>query len=313
MNPPKYNALLAINKPAGLTSHDVVDQVRKILQQRSVGHTGTLDPLATGLILICLGKMTKLARFISDQEKTYQATIQLGLTSKTFDAEGIDKATARPVPELKREEAEAVIQSFVGRSMQTVPLHSAIRINGERLYEKARRGEEAEPPSREISIHQITINQIALPEISFTATVSSGTYIRSLAHDIGQKLGCGAYLKSLCRSSVGSMKLEAALTIEELAELVESEQVHDRFTPLATALPFGSVLVTDQFSARIAQGRPLTSGDVRGLQGEFGSGDHILIKNPAGDVLAVGTAMTDSVHFQDGSSSELFKYERVLV
>lgn len=313
MNPPKYNALLAINKPAGLTSHDVVDQVRKILQQRSVGHTGTLDPLATGLILICLGKMTKLARFISDQEKTYQATIQLGLTSKTFDAEGLDEATARLVPELKREEAEAVIQSFVGHSMQTVPLHSAIRVDGERLYEKARRGEEAKLPSREILIHQITIDQIALPEISFTATVSSGTYIRSLAHDIGQKLGCGAYLKSLCRSSVGSMTLEGALTIAELAELVESEKVHDRFTPLATALPFGSVLVTDQFSARIAQGRPLTSGDVRGLQGEFGSGEHILIKNPAGDVLAVGTAMTDSVHFQDGSSIELFKYERVLV
>jgi len=309
----RINALLAIDKPIGLTSHDVVDRVRKIIKQRSVGHTGTLDPLASGLLLLCLGKVTKLARFFSGQDKTYKATICLGLTSTTFDAEGIDEQSRQLVPELTQEAARDILQTFVGLSVQTVPVHSAIRVDGERLYEKARRGEATEPPQREINISRIKLNKLALPEITFTTTVSSGTYIRSLAHDIGQKIGCGAYLKELQRTEIGGIKLDSATTLDQLAAKFEANDLSSACIPLDRALGFGAVRVTEQFTHRISQGRALQNADIKTLEGEFNSGDHILIKSPEGEILAVGTALKNSVNFRDGSAGDLFRYERVLV
>ena len=309
----QFDGLLAINKPVGVTSHDVVDQVRQIIHQRSVGHTGTLDPLASGLILLCLGKVTKLARFFSGQDKTYQATIHLGLTSTTMDAEGIDESTSKAVPELDSRQITDILNGFLGQSMQTVPMHSAVRVNGERLYEKARRGEKVAAPAREICIRKIELGDLSLPQISFTTTVSSGTYIRSLAHDIGQKIGCGAYLADLKRSSIGSVSIDQALTVEELSVIAGQGDLPSHFIPLDKALGFGSVLVSEQFTARVAQGRALRNDDIHDLEGQFDVGDHILMKSQEGLILAVGTALKNSASFRDGSAGELFSYERVLV
>lgn len=309
----QFDGLLAIKKPTGVTSHDVVDQVRKIVRQRSVGHTGTLDPLASGLILLCLGNVTKLARFFSGQDKTYQATVRLGLTSVTMDAEGIDDSTSQTVPDLSKAQITETLNSFLGNTMQTVPLHSAVRVNGERLYEKARRGEEVTIPSREICISRIELDDLNLPEFKFTASVSSGTYIRSLAHDIGQKLGCGAYLSALKRTSIGFISIAEAITVDDLSALAQDETIPSRFIPLDIALGFGSIMVNEKFSARVAQGRTLKNDDIQGMEGQFDAGEYILMKSPEGLILAVGTALKNSASFRDGSAGELFSYERVLV
>lgn len=309
----QFDGLLAINKPTGVTSHDVVDQVRKIIRQRSVGHTGTLDPLASGLILLCLGKVTKLARFFSGQDKTYQASVHLGLTSTTLDAEGIDESTSQPVPDLTREHVAQTLSGFLGNSMQTVPMHSAVRVNGERLYEKARRGEEVSAPSREICVRRIELDELSLPQLSFTTDVSSGTYIRSLAHDIGQKIGCGAYLSALKRIRIGPVSIDGAITVDDLSALAQDGEVPSRFIPLDKALGFSSVMVSKKFSARVTQGRTLKDDDIQGIEGQFDAGEHILMKSPEGLVLAVGTALKNSASFRDGSDGELFSYERVLV
>lgn len=207
---------LLIDKPAGMTSHDAVNIVRKARKEKRVGHGGTLDPAATGLLIIGVGReATKRLGDVLALQKTYEATIRLGETSTTDDTEGTIKIISQSVPSL--EEVEKTINGFHGESVQTPPVYSAIKVNGKRAYTLARQGKEISIKPRTITIHNITLLGYTYPDISVRTTVSSGTYIRALARDIGKTLKTGGYLTSLRRTSIGPFHVKDAVTLQNIS------------------------------------------------------------------------------------------------
>jgi len=202
-----------VAKPAGPTSHDVVDIVRRALGEQRVGHLGTLDPFAKGLLVLVVGRATRLAPFAADWPKTYEGVIRLGVTTDTDDLTGTVLATA-PWTGITPGQLAEVISGFRGTYAQRPPAYSAVKIDGERAYRRARRGEVVEPDARRVEIRELEILEAAVPDLQFRATVSAGTYVRSLARDIGAKLGCGAHLTALRRTAVGPLRLEDAVAPE---------------------------------------------------------------------------------------------------
>ena len=214
--------VLLINKPLEWTSFDVVRKVRSLVRIKKVGHAGTLDPLATGLLILCTGKYTKRINDYMAREKEYTGTFVLGATTPTYDLESEPENFAdysHVTPEL----LYATARAFTGEQLQVPPMHSAIKKDGKRVYELARRGETIELEPRKITISEFEITAIALPVVHFRVVCSTGTYIRSLAHDFGKKLGCGAYLGSLCRTRIGEFELKDAMSIEEVGEYVKGK------------------------------------------------------------------------------------------
>lgn len=212
--PEVTDGILLVDKPAHMTSFGVVARVRRVLSQRAgkkvkVGHTGTLDPFATGLMILVVGKECKNAGAYSKLDKVYEATIQLGEVSSTSDSEGIIVAKSSRVPHL--DEITTVLTSFVGDIRQTPPAFSAIKVNGQRAYKLARNGIAVEIPSRMVTVYSLELLSYNYPMLKIRAHVSSGTYIRTLAEDIGAKLGVGAYCRELCRTKVGTYSLESAV------------------------------------------------------------------------------------------------------
>lgn len=215
--PEQLSVMLLIDKPAGITSHDVVDKVRKIYKTRGVGHGGTLDPFATGLLLIGVGAQTKKLHDVVGLDKTYEAVAELGAVSDTYDLTGdIVEQTVSHIP--NQEEVEEVVAKFRGTIEQKAPAYSAKKIGGQRLYALVRRGVDVEHlrPTKKVDVTELIITEYTWPTLKFRVTCSSGTYIRSLAHDIGEQLGCGAYLTDLRRTRIGEYKLEDAKKLEEL-------------------------------------------------------------------------------------------------
>lgn len=222
------NGLLLIDKPKGWTSFDVVAKVRGTIKHATgekikVGHTGTLDPHATGLLVLAVGKATKTIESLTKLDKTYEVTMQLGKTSTTDDSEGIITDSKRATPP-NPEQVEAVVQSFVGESQQVPPIYSAIKVNGKRAYKLAREGKAVEMKPRTVTIHSIEQVTYEWSVVTCVAHVSSGTYIRSLVRDIGEKLGTGAYMSDLRRTTVGSYALETAITPVDVT--IEQLQIH---------------------------------------------------------------------------------------
>jgi len=207
---------LFIDKPSGPSSHDIVNQVRRILGIRRVGHCGTLDPFATGLIILCVGRATKISEYILKKDKTYEFEIRLGSVSDTFDCTGNvrDYKGNASIDDLKEEAVHKAVKGFEGRILQTPPLYSAIKKKGKKLYEYARSGEYVQVEPREIFIHKLRIIKFFPPFICLKARVSSGTYIRSLGNDIGLKLGTGAYVNSLRRTSIGNFEVDKAVSVD---------------------------------------------------------------------------------------------------
>lgn len=210
-------ALLLIDKPLNWTSFDVVAKTRRALGIKKVGHAGTLDPLATGLLILCLGKATKLAESVQATEKEYTGTIRLGATTRTEDAEG-EEENLQPYDHLTAEEICAAAESFLGESLQLPPMFSARKVGGQRLYKLARQGKDVERPAKPITIREIEIGRVELPYADFRVVCSKGTYIRSLARDLGERLGTGAYLSALRRTRSGPFRVEEAACIEEVGE-----------------------------------------------------------------------------------------------
>lgn len=206
-----------VAKPAGPTSHDVVDIVRRALGEQRVGHLGTLDPFAKGLLVLVVGRATRLAAYTAEWPKAYEGVIRLGVTTDTDDLTGAVVATALWTG-ITPAELAAVIASFRGRHEQRPPAYSAVKIAGERAYARARRGEAVEPAARWVDIRELEIVEAAVPDLQFRATVSGGTYLRSLARDIGAKLGCGAHLAALRRTAVGPLRLEDAVAPEAVTQ-----------------------------------------------------------------------------------------------
>ena len=211
--------VLLIDKPLKWTSFDVVRKVRNLVKIKKVGHAGTLDPLATGLLIICTGKFTKRINEFMAREKEYTGSFTLGATTPTYDLES-DPINLKPFGHLIDDEIKEATIQFTGEIMQVPPAHSAIKQQGKRVYELARQGKEVILEPRKLFIREFEITEIALPVVSFRVVCSTGTYIRSLANDFGQALGCGAYLSSLCRTRIGEFKNEDAMSMEEFEKAV---------------------------------------------------------------------------------------------
>ena len=218
--------LLLVNKPYKWTSFDVVGKLRNAFKplKLKVGHAGTLDPLATGLLIICTGKMTKQIDTFQAQEKEYTGTLILGATTPSYDME-TDVDQKFNITQITDEQIKAACEQFIGDIQQYPPAHSAIKIDGERLYEKARRGEEVEKRLRAVTIREFEITGIALPEVDFRVVCSKGTYIRSLVHDFGKALNNGAYLSKLRRTRSGDYKIEDAFEVMELVNMIRELKV----------------------------------------------------------------------------------------
>jgi tRNA pseudouridine55 synthase len=206
--------VLLIDKPFRWTSFDVIRKIRNLIRIKKVGHAGTLDPLATGLLIVCTGKFTKKINEFMAQEKEYTGTITLGAVTPTYDLESKPEKSL-PFEHITLSQLQETAVFFTGPIMQIPPIHSAIKKDGKRVYELARRGEDVQLDARPVSIHEFQILSAELPEVHFRVVCSTGTYIRSLANDYGAKLGCGGYLSSLCRTRIGRFLLNDAMTMEQ--------------------------------------------------------------------------------------------------
>ncbi len=211
--------VLLIDKPLKWTSFDVIQKLRKILRIRKIGHAGTLDPLATGLLIICTGKFTKRINEYMAQEKEYTGTFTLGATTPTYDLES-EPENFRPVEAITEEMINSATKNFIGEIFQVPPIHSAIKIGGTRVYELARQGKEVKLEPRKITIKEFDITKIEMPIVHFKVVCSTGTYIRSLAYDFGEALGCGAHLSSLCRTRIGEFTIADAMSLEAFEKKV---------------------------------------------------------------------------------------------
>lgn len=205
--------VLLVNKPYQWTSFDVIRKIRYLTKTKKVGHAGTLDPLATGLLIVCTGKFTKNINEYMAQEKEYTGTITLGATTPTYDLES-EPRNFKSFEHLTQIKLQETTQLFLGTILQTPPIHSAIKKNGKRAYELARKGEEIKLEPRPVTISVFEIIKIELPQIHFKVVCSTGTYIRSLADEYGEKLGCGGYLSSLCRTRIGKFSVNEAMTMD---------------------------------------------------------------------------------------------------
>lgn len=211
--------VMLIDKPLEWTSFDVIRKLRSLLRIKKIGHAGTLDPLATGLLIVCTGKFTKRINEFMAQEKEYTGTITLGATTPTYDLES-EPRDLKPVDHLQEDAIRAATASFTGTILQVPPIHSAIKKEGKRVYELARQGKEVQLDPRKITISEFEITAIHLPRVEFKVVCSTGTYIRSLANDFGAALGCGGYLSALCRTRIGNFKVEDAFTMDKAAEWI---------------------------------------------------------------------------------------------
>jgi len=253
------NGILLVNKPSGMTSHDVVDRVRRAAGTRRVGHTGTLDPSATGLLILCIGSATRLSEFLTALDKVYEGEMELGKVTDSHDLDG-EVLETHSIPELSQERLQEVFDGFVGDIMQVPPMVSAVKVNGERLYKKARKGEVVERPARPITVHEFEVLRYDPPRAEFRVRCSRGTYARTLCHDAGQQIGCGAALASLRRTAVGHHRLEDAA---ELDALKTPEDVRERLRPLAGALNLPSVVISDTGRRVVAHGGAVIANDLK--------------------------------------------------
>lgn len=211
------DAVLLVDKPTGWTSFDVVNRIRTLSGIRRVGHAGTLDPLATGLLVVCTGRKTKELGGFTDFEKTYAAVLTLGGTTESYDA-ATPVTDRRDVGGISDDRIREVVESFRGKQLQVPPIWSAVKVGGRRLYRYARKGQTVVRPPREIEISGLTVDRIELPDVWITVTCSKGTYIRTLAHDIGARLGCGAYVTALRRTAIGPFRVDDAVRVEDLVK-----------------------------------------------------------------------------------------------
>ena len=252
------DGILNINKPTGMTSHDVVAKVRKLLKQKRVGHAGTLDPAASGVLPICVGKGTRVAEYLSESGKAYQADILFGVVTDTYDAEGSIVRTAS-AEKLTLDEIEHVLPGFLGPQMQMPPLYSAIKLQGQPAYKRMRAGEEITLEPRPIVLSQLDILAWQSPKLTLAIECSKGTYIRSFAYDLGERLGCGAHLVGLIRTRSGPFTLSDSITLDQLTEAVENGTIEQYLHTADSVLQQYPALMLDTVTTeRVLHGNPFT-------------------------------------------------------
>lgn len=280
------HGVINIRKEIGYTSHDVVAKLRGIVGQKKIGHTGTLDPDATGVLPVCLGKATKLCDMLTDKNKTYETVMLLGKVTDTQDISGsvlIEKSTDNLEESMVRE----VILSFVGQYMQVPPMYSALKVNGKKLYELAREGVEIERKAREVHIFDIQIKEISLPRVRMEVSCSKGTYIRTLCHDIGEKLGCGACMEELIRTRVSRFELKDSLTLAQVQALKEKGQLEEILVPIdAMFTEYEAVSLKDEFESFVYNGNTFLPKHLN-HRIELSDGKKVRVYDHHGDFIAI--------------------------
>ncbi len=247
------NGVVVVDKPSGPTSRDVVEEVRRALGVRKAGHTGTLDPMATGVLPVCIGEATKLVQFLALDSKEYRATLLLGVRTDTLDTDGV--VLSREEPCVTRPQIEAALEGLKGKRNQVPPRYSAVKVRGRALYDWARRGIEVEASPREVEIYDIRVEEIRMPEVTFSVSCSKGAYIRSLCAEAGEALGCGGCMSALRRTRSGSFREEAAVKIADLKEGEKRERLSAHLMPPAELLPGLAVIDVDStFAERLRNG-----------------------------------------------------------
>lgn len=251
-----YNGIINIYKEKGYTSHDVVAKMRGILQQRKIGHTGTLDPDAEGVLPVCLGSGTKLCDMLTDRDKEYEACLRLGVVTDTQDLTGA-VLQSREV-DISEEELRRVITGFVGEYDQIPPMYSALKVNGKKLCDLAREGREVERKPRRVTFYEIQVLQIAMPFVYLKVVCSKGTYIRTLCHDIGEQAGCGGAMADLKRTRSGCFTSDTAITLEELVRLRDAGRLEEVLIPVDSMFPeLPAVHVQPDFDRLLQNGNSL--------------------------------------------------------
>lgn len=274
------DGLLVIDKPRGMTSHDIVTQVRRLSRQKRVGHAGTLDPMATGVLLVCLGRATRVAEYLIGSDKTYRAVMRLGVETDTYDAKG-QVIAARPVT-VSESDLRRALASFVGELDQVPPMYSALKREGKPLYKLARKGVEVEREPRRVKIYDISLREWQAggqPTLTVDVRCSSGTYIRSLAHDVGAALQCGAHLAALTRLASGSFTIEEAVKLQDLEGLPDLQAL---LRPLDAALQDLPAITLDADQARC-----VTRGQAIAVNGIEASANLFRVYNSSGALLAI--------------------------
>lgn len=255
-----FHGIINIYKEQGFTSHDVVAKLRGILKQKKIGHTGTLDPAAEGVLPVCLGKGTRVCDMLTDKSKTYQAVLLLGTETDTQDTTG-SIIQQKPYETLTEEQIIEKMESFIGLYHQIPPMYSALKVNGKKLYELARAGIEVERKARPVEIYSLKIEKISLPRVTMTVQCSKGTYIRTLCHDIGEKLGCGGCMEHLLRTQVGPFLLEDSIKLSEVEMLMKQGEIEKRILPVESVFEnCGQIVSQNPFLDRLLlNGNPFTN------------------------------------------------------
>ncbi len=248
------NGLLVVDKPEGPTSFDVIRVVRRALGITRVGHTGTLDPMATGVLPICLGESTRIAQFLTEGDKTYEAVVRLGASTDTQDRTGTVLAEADP-SSIGREQLEAALDRFRGEIEQVPPMYSAVKVDGKRLYELARSGQEVERTARRVTIYEAKVLAFSPPEATLRVHCSKGTYLRTLAHDLGELLGCHAHLTALRRIQSGPFRIEQSLPLDELKKLPPDEIARRLVSPREALSALPELALDARAAKRLAHGQ----------------------------------------------------------
>ena len=308
------DGLLVLDKPSGPTSHDMVNLVRRGTGEKRAGHAGTLDPLATGVLVVCLGAATRLSEYLIGEDKRYRAVARLGVATATFDSQGEVTATADLPPGLDREAIERALAGFRGQIMQAPPAFSAIKRGGRKAYELARRGEAVTIEPRGVTIYDLRLEDWQPPDLVLDVHCSAGTYIRSLAHDLGQTLGCGAHLRALRRTAAGCFTLEQAVTVDDLQSAFASGAWTRYLRPPQSALPEWPVMRVERAAAdRLAHGNALSDGDWRLDDSEGRAGGSTGTSEIARRALALGPEGTLLAVLERDEAEGAWKPRKVLV
>jgi len=274
--------ILLVDKPAGMTSHDVVDRIRRAAGTRRVGHTGTLDPAATGLLILCLGEATRLSDFLIGMDKVYEGTLRFALVTDSYDLDG-KVVEERPVPDLSEADIQKTFDQFTGDILQVPPMVSAVKVGGERLYKLARRGEVVEREPRPVTVREFTLLDYEAPDAAFRLRCTRGTYARTLCYDVGEALGCGATLASLRRTAVGKHRVEDALPVDGYQS---REDIESRLISPDEALDLPEVVARASGRRAVAAGAMLLPQDTVG-EAPVREG-WVQIKNESGTLIALG-------------------------
>lgn len=281
--------IISLNKPKDITSQDAVTRVKKILKVKKAGHTGTLDPMATGLLLICINKATRLASYFLNLDKEYRAVMKLGEATDTQDAYGKVISKTDHI-EIDKSVIEETLKSFKGNILQQPPMFSALKHEGEPLYKLARKGIDIERKSREVNIYDIELLNINMPYVTFRAVCSKGTYIRTLCDDIGKKLGVGAHLSELERTKIGTFRIDDSLSFEELKSLKINEPDSKGVYGMNEALSWMPELkINEEMIKAVTHGNPIMMTEELGFSIAMKTAPGIRIKSPDGSLLAIGS------------------------